>query len=45
MPSESLLVGSRQPHLRGAKVTIATSNENNEISVDRSTVFVEEKRI
>ncbi len=44
MPSESLLVGSRQVHLRGAKVVIATSNENNEITVDWSTVFVEAPR-
>lgn len=43
-PSESLLVGSRQVHLRGAKICIATSDENNEIKVDWSTVFVEKPR-
>jgi len=43
-PSESLLVGSRQVHLRGAKVCIAESNENNEITVDWSAVFVEPDR-
>ena len=44
MPSESLLVGSRQEHLRGAKVQIAISDENNNITVDWSTVFKEDPR-
>jgi hypothetical protein len=44
MPSESLLVGSRQVHLRGAKVCIATSDENNNISIDWTTVFAEKAR-
>ncbi len=43
-PSESLLVGSRQVHLRGTKICIAESNENNEIKVDWSAVFVEPAR-
>lgn len=44
MPSESLLVGSRQVHLRGAKVCIATSDEKNNITIDWTTVFVEGAR-
>jgi DNA polymerase III delta prime subunit len=44
MPSESLIVGSRQVHLRGAKVVIATSDDKNELTVDWSTVFVEDPR-
>lgn len=44
MPSESLLVGSRQAHLRGAKVCIATSDEKNNITIDWTTVFVEGPR-
>ena len=42
-PSDSLVVGSRQKHLIGQKITVATSNEVNDITVDWSTIFIEGK--
>ena len=40
--SESLLVGSRCEHLSGADITIAESDEENNIKVDWSKVFTEQ---
>mgnify|MGYP003628770896 FL=1 len=42
-PSDSLVVGSRQKHLIGQKITVATSNEVNDITVDWSKIFIEGK--
>ncbi len=42
-PSDSLVVGSRQKHLIGQKITVATSDENHDITVDWSKIFIEEK--
>ncbi len=43
-PSESLVVGSRQAHLRGAKIVVAESDEENNITVDWGLVFLEPAR-
>jgi len=43
-PSESLVVGSRQAHLRGAKIVVAESDEDNNITVDWGLVFLEPAR-
>jgi hypothetical protein len=40
-PSESLIVGGRSKHLIGQEITVAESNENNEIKVDWSKIFIE----
>lgn len=40
-PSESLIVGSRQKHLIGKKIVIATSDEENNLTIDWSKIFVE----
>ena len=42
-PSDKLIVGSRQPHLRGLKIKVATSDEDNNISVDWSKIFIEKR--
>jgi len=42
-PSDSLVVGSRQKHLIGKKVLVATSDENHDITVDWSSIFIEEQ--
>lgn len=41
-PSTSALVGSRCSHLRDKQITIAESDENGEITVDWSQVFLKE---
>lgn len=41
-PSESLIVGSRQKHLIGKKIEIATSDEDHVITVNWNEIFVEE---
>lgn len=41
-PSESAIVGARSEHLRGKQIVVATSDENNKITVDWSQVFVKE---
>ncbi|MBE9490187.1 MAG: AAA family ATPase [Bacteroidetes bacterium] len=41
-PSESLIVGSRQKHLIGNKICVATSNENNELFIDWGEIFITE---
>ena len=38
-PSEDLIVGSRQQHLIGQKICVASSNEKHELSVDWGAVF------
>lgn len=43
-PSDKLIVGSRQRHLIGQKVTVATSDEDNNLSIDWSGVFIENKK-
>ncbi len=40
-PSESVIAGARSEHLRGQKIVIAESDENNQIKVDWSKVFIE----
>jgi len=41
-PSESLIVGGRSKHLIGKEITVAESNEKNEIAIDWSQIFVNE---
>jgi hypothetical protein len=38
-PSDNLIVGSRQAHLIGRKIEVASSNEKNELSIDWGGVF------
>lgn len=40
-PSEKLLCGSRSEHLKGKKIVVAQSDENNIVSVDWSQIFLE----
>lgn len=40
-PSEKLLCGSRSDHLKGQKVVVAESDDNGELSVDWSQIFIE----
>lgn len=40
-PSESVMAGARSEHLRGQKIVIAESDENNQISVDWTKVFID----
>ena len=42
-PSESLVAGSRQKHLIGQQIEVAVSDENYDITVDWSRIFIEEK--
>ena len=42
-PSDSLVVGSRQKHLIGQQIEVATSDEKYDITVDWSKIFIEEK--
>ena len=39
-PSEKLLCGSRSEHLKGKKIVVATSDDNNNITVDWSQIFM-----
>jgi len=41
-PSEKLLCGSRSEHLKGKKIIVAKSDENNKISIDWSQIFINE---
>lgn len=43
-PSEQNIVGSRQAHLKGAKIVVAESDEENNITVDWSLIFLEPAR-
>ena len=40
-PSESLIVGGRSKHLIGKEIIVAESNENDEIKVDWSKIFIQ----
>lgn len=40
-PSDKLIVGSRQKHLIGKKIVLAESDENHEVTVDWSKIFVD----
>ena len=39
-PSESLIAGARSQHLKGQKITVATSDEENNVTVDWSKIFI-----
>lgn len=39
--SESLLCGSRSPHLKGNEITVGTQQENGNIKVDWSKIFID----
>ena len=41
-PSESLIVGSRQKHLIGKQIEVAVSDDNNDITVNWNSIFIEE---
>lgn len=41
-PSESLIVGGRSKHLIGQEIVVAESNEQNEITVDWSKIFIQQ---
>lgn len=40
--SKSLSVGARSPHLKNKKICVARSNEDNEVTVDWTDIFVKE---
>ncbi len=42
-PSDSAIVGSRQQHLIGKKIDVAVSDDDHNITVNWSDVFIEEK--
>jgi len=42
-PSDDLIVGSRQEHLIGQKICVASSDENHKLSIDWTKVFKEEE--
>lgn len=39
--SDSLLCGSRSPHLKGREIVVATSDENNNLTIDWSQIFID----
>lgn len=41
-PSDSLIVGARQKHLIGKKLVVAESDDNHNLTVNWSSIFVEE---
>jgi hypothetical protein len=42
-PSESLIAGARSKHLKCQKIVVATSDENNDVTVDWSKIFINNK--
>lgn len=42
-PSDSLIVGSRQKHLIGKKIDVAVSDNDHNMTVDWSKIFIEEE--
>lgn len=43
-PSDNLIVGSRQEHLIGRKICVASSNEDHKLSIDWGGIFKEDKK-
>lgn len=43
-PSDKQIVGSRQKHLTGKQVVVATSDEENNLTVNWDSVFIEKKQ-
>tara|TARA_R110000796_G_scaffold48068_5_gene115429 strand:- start:82 stop:915 length:834 start_codon:yes stop_codon:yes gene_type:complete len=41
-PSDALIVGSRQKHLIGQKIVVATSDEKHNITINWNKIFIEE---
>jgi len=41
-PSESLLCGSRSEHLKGQKITVASSDSSGNVTIDWSKIFIDE---
>lgn len=41
-PSESLITGARSEHLKEQQITVITSDENNNLTIDWSKVFLNE---
>lgn len=39
-PSESLIAGARSKHLKGQKITVATSDEDDNVTVDWTKIFI-----
>lgn len=39
-PSEALLCGSRSEHLKNKKIVVATSNEEGQLSIDWTNIFM-----